>query len=124
MSDTDQAWKEWKKRFRDHVEAGCGWKRLAENMNMTPGGVRHYLNSTREVRLTKFFALCKAAKADPAVILFGQPVLNEDMRRAISDMIYNSMAKGITLPLLPAPRQEQKSKAPVETKKASAKLTS
>ena len=38
-------------------------------MDMTEGGIRHWRNGTRDIKLDEFLRLCKAAQADPLVIL-------------------------------------------------------
>lgn len=64
------------------------WAKIAAALDMTEGGIRHWRNGTREIKLSEFLALCKAAGADPAVMMHGGAAEGgaelEDARRADS----------------------------------------
>jgi transcriptional regulator with XRE-family HTH domain len=67
-------------RMREHMdERGLTQETLGEALGklvnedgsaVTQGTIGHWLNKRREITLPNFFALCKAAGADPMMILF------------------------------------------------------
>lgn len=85
------AWKLWGRRLRVHLsERGENLGKLAERMIDPDSGrvraestLRSWTNRNREINLSEFFELCKQAKADPAQILFGQPIMSEEVRKQI-----------------------------------------
>lgn len=63
----------WATALDAHVKASktVTWAKIAGGMDMTEGGIRHWRNGTREIKLTEFLSLCRHAGADPATILHG-----------------------------------------------------
>lgn len=61
----------WAPTLEDFVKDSktVTWAKIAAKMDMTEGGVRHWRNGTREIKLSEFIALCKAAGVTPEQIL-------------------------------------------------------
>lgn len=84
----DDAWTDWPIRYRNHVkEKGVRWATIAERMDTTEAGIRHWLNGTRQINLTDFFNLCDAADADPAIVLFGPGKLSDAQRKRLGAVV-------------------------------------
>lgn len=79
-----ETWTGWAQRFRQHCSRhGLKLKDVADRLGKAESTVRSWTNGTREVNLTEFFALCAAAQADPATVLFGHVVLTERQRELV-----------------------------------------
>lgn len=64
---------DWKTRLQIHMEAqSLTQTALAARMGVTQGGLGHWLSGRREINLSDFMRLCKAAGANPQIILFGE----------------------------------------------------
>lgn len=80
-------WLDWGRRFRIHCrEHGIRMAALAETLGRTEAGLRHWTNGTREINLSEFFKLCKAASADPSAILFGRLLMSEEQRKHLGEL--------------------------------------
>lgn len=78
---------EWAFRFEAmRKERGLDTKDLAAKMNITPPGLRHWLNGHRQITLQQFLDLCKAAKFDPVAVLFGAGYITEEIRERVSGL--------------------------------------
>lgn len=85
---SDTAWLDWRSRFKAHVKRSkIGWESVASKLNLTTGAVRHRLNTTRNVKLDAFFRMCAAANADPAMILFGRPLMTEEKSKELHEFV-------------------------------------
>lgn len=63
----------WQDRLLIHMEANnLSQTALAARIGVTQGGLGHWLSGRREINLSDFMRLCKAAGANPQVILFGE----------------------------------------------------
>lgn len=80
-------WAGWGQRLRAHVkEKRIPWEKVAARVGesgVAISTVRSWLNGTRDINLVDFFALCKAAEADPAAILFGVSSLTPEQRQLL-----------------------------------------
>jgi transcriptional regulator with XRE-family HTH domain len=81
----------WALRVRSHIRAHRGQPgfqrdQIAAGVGVSPAQVGHWLNGRRDIFLSEFLALCNHLKVDPAVMLFGGPVVSEaaqdDIRKA------------------------------------------
>ena len=60
----------WALALDEHLKAAKKtWAEIAEAMNMSESGIRHWRNGTREIKLAEFVDLCRAARADPVAVL-------------------------------------------------------
>jgi len=108
MEKIQNGWRHWGHRLRLHVrESRRTWGKLAEQLEVTEGTLRHWCNGTREINLTTFFSLCEKAEADPHLILFGQPYLNEESARQMGSQLTAMLAHDASL----NPRYYEHSKA-------------
>lgn len=85
-------WKTWHARLKTmvgrtvQVELAAAVEetvRLNErrpDYHVSRGQVGHWLNGKRDPRLFEFFALCQVVGADPGEVLFGQRVLQNNLR--------------------------------------------
>lgn len=81
MKLTNDIWKSWGRRFKNAIrENGGSVVKCAEALEMSESGVRHWLNGTREINLNDFFRLCAAGGVDPCLVLFGAPLMNQELR--------------------------------------------
>lgn len=84
MPATNDSWKAWGKRLRVHLkESDSSLAKLAEKMDLSEPTLRSWTNGNREINLSDFFLACRHAKADPAQILFGQPLMSDDVKKKI-----------------------------------------
>lgn len=75
-------WKKWGKRLREHIrEKNMNLAKLAEKLELSEATLRSWTNSTRKINLEDFFLLCRTADLDPAVILFGMPIMSQEQRQ-------------------------------------------
>lgn len=77
----------WGKRFREFLQdkgKSLAWvaqrmpSKTKEGESLNESTLRSWTNGTRKINLVDFFAICEIAEADPAVILFGKPIMSED----------------------------------------------
>lgn len=69
-----ESWVDWPKRLRAHVkDKRLRWGKVADQLGITEGALRHWLNGRNQVNLIDFFTLCGIVGADPRAILFGEP---------------------------------------------------
>lgn len=67
------SWESWGDRLKKHMkEAGVTQETAAEALGVSQGTIAHWLKGRREINLSDFFRLARAAKADPAALLFGE----------------------------------------------------
>lgn len=90
MKQNVDSWKYWGRRLRVHLkENGENLAKLAERMvdddgkQMAESSLRSWTNGTRKVNLEDFFELCTQAKADPVQILFGRPLMGDQLKSQI-----------------------------------------
>lgn len=78
-------WPMWSQRLTDFLKyrQRRSLPSIADEMGLTVGGVRHWLNGHRQILLIQFFKLCEAARADPQEILFGQTDRMSDRQRSM-----------------------------------------
>lgn len=77
-------WRSWGTRFKKHAYAkNHTLESLAETLGRNASSLRHWTNGNRQINLSEFFELCAAADVDPALILFGAPIIDEDTRARI-----------------------------------------
>jgi transcriptional regulator with XRE-family HTH domain len=83
-------WKQWGPRLREHLKKnGSSLAKLAEKMidengdALAESTLRSWTNGNRKVNLADFFELCKKADADPALILFDQPLMSENLKHGL-----------------------------------------
>jgi transcriptional regulator with XRE-family HTH domain len=63
----------WNERLTAHLsDRGLTHAALAEKMKVSAGTISHWLTKRRAINLDDFIALCRVAKADPQLILFGR----------------------------------------------------
>lgn len=86
-------WKSWGERLKYHLKAsGSSLAKLAERMPnrdgepMAESTLRSWTNGTRRINLEDFFELCRRAEADPAVILFGHPVMTDNLKQQLGHL--------------------------------------
>lgn len=85
----------WGGRLTDHLrENGLSVANLAKKMvnqktglERTPAALRHWMNGHRQVNVQEFIELCLHAGADPAYILFGRPLMIEDVDSKVGDLL-------------------------------------
>lgn len=97
MEQADQAldidgpevsWQAWGARFREAAkEKGKTFPQIGRAMKpaRADSTIRSWTNGTRKINLIEFFELCRAADVDPAVVLFGSPLMTAELRRSLSD---------------------------------------
>lgn len=80
-------WPQWSQRFTDFLKdrQRRSLPSIADEMGLTVGGVRHWLNGHRQILLIQFFKLCEVAQADPQEILFGKTDRMSDRQRQMLD---------------------------------------
>lgn len=97
-------WKGWGPRFRRHCrENHTSLAKIAGLIGRGESTLRSWTNGTREINLSEFFALCAAAKADPAAILFDITNLTPHEREQISAML----GKILEFSTVPGPAPDQ-----------------
>ena len=94
MEKRDDSWKSWGLRLRNHLkEHKSSLAKLADKMLDEDGEpiaestLRSWTNGNRKINLEDFFHACKEAGANPAVILFGRPIMSDAMRKEIGDLV-------------------------------------
>lgn len=94
MVKPKDAWKSWGLRFRNQLkDRGKNLAYVAEKMTdkngdqMSESAVRSWTNGTRKINLEDFFRACEVAELNPAVILFGHPIMSEDEKKRIGALI-------------------------------------
>lgn len=60
---------------------------IAEVMGLAESTLRSWTNGTRDINLKDFFALCDAARIDPAHALFGRIGLTQEQKARLGDMV-------------------------------------
>lgn len=61
----------WGQRFRDLVKAkGFSLGQIAARIEVSESSVRHWTNGIRDINLSDFLRMCRAANLDPATVLF------------------------------------------------------
>lgn len=91
MDKKPHAWLDWGNRFRAQAkEKGRSLAQVAALMispetdeALAESTLRSWTNGTRQINLSDFFWLCDTAEVDPAMVLFGQPMLTEVQREAL-----------------------------------------
>lgn len=80
-------WTLWGRRLKTHLkEKGENLASLAEKMTLSEATLRSWTNGTRRINLVDFMNACRLAKADPAQILFGKPVLSDDLKKQLGEL--------------------------------------
>lgn len=80
-------WKTWGKRLKALAkEKGLNLAALAEKLGLAESTVRSWTNGTHNTTLKDFFLLCAAADLDPALVLFGMPIMNPEQRKKIGEL--------------------------------------
>jgi transcriptional regulator with XRE-family HTH domain len=65
----------WGLRFRQFAKAKeLSLAQIAEKLDLSESAVRHWTNGTRDINLSDFLLLCRAAGLDPATVLFAGKV--------------------------------------------------
>lgn len=78
----------WQARFKAHMKAkGLTQETVAERLGMTQGGVGHWLTTRNEISVANFLRLCRAANADPQVILFGSAPTGSELLDEIKKLV-------------------------------------
>lgn len=78
MTSDDDPWRDWSTRYRAEIrKKHSSLAKVAEKLGMAESTLRSWTNGNREVNLSDFFAMCRAGGVDPAVVLFGRPVMTE-----------------------------------------------
>jgi transcriptional regulator with XRE-family HTH domain len=88
----------WAAALDAHVKASktVTWAKIAARLDMTEGGIRHWRNGTREIKLNEFLALCKAASADPKAILQGRASYIVDIDLQPREEMILDLFRGLT----------------------------
>lgn len=87
----------WGVRLRDHLtENGETLANLAKKMRNPKTGdervdvtLRSWVNGNRQINLSEFIELCLQARADPAFILFGRPLMREDVNDHLNALVHS-----------------------------------
>lgn len=104
MADTSRPWLDWGHRFRVQIkDNGKSLAQVAALMTR-PGAdeplaestLRSWTNGSREINLSDLFWLCETAEVDPAVVLFGQPILTDVQRKALGELTTSLISKDPT----------------------------
>jgi transcriptional regulator with XRE-family HTH domain len=65
----------WGAAFRQHAKGkGLSLGQIAERMNLAESTLRSWTNGQRDINLSDYLKLCRAAGIDPAVVLFAGQV--------------------------------------------------
>lgn len=86
MADSPKPWLDWGNRFRTQIkERNLTLAQVGERMSpqRVESTLRSWTNDTRKVNLLDFFEMCSAAEVDPAIVLFGRPIMTELQRDAL-----------------------------------------
>jgi hypothetical protein len=84
------SWESWGRRLRQHVkDHEIKWEDVASELGVAESTIRSWLNGTREINLSDFVRLCKAAKADASQILFADAPTSETIKK-IQEVINES----------------------------------
>ena len=87
MANNVEAWKFWGRRLRNHLrESDSNLAELAEKMDKVESTLRSWTNGTRQINLSDFFEACQKAGADPAVMLFGHPIMSESLKKQLGNL--------------------------------------
>ena len=77
----------WASRFRELLrEKKTSVAAVARAMGRPPAGVHHWVNGTREILLTQFLDLCRAAKLDPVIVLYGAGYIPAELREQVQGL--------------------------------------
>lgn len=88
MPWNDERWRDWGKRFRVLVkENGETLASVAEALGRSEPALRSWTNGNRQINLSEFFALCAAAKVDPAHVLFGRIGLSTEQKARLGELV-------------------------------------
>lgn len=94
MGDQLEIWATWGTRYREMAKES-GKTPEAVGAAMQPpraeSTIRSWTNGTRQINLTEFFELCRAAELDPAMVLFGGPVMTEELRKSLSETVQKAL---------------------------------
>lgn len=72
------------------------WAKIAAKMDMTEGGIRHWRNGTREIKLTEYLALCRAAGVQPAALLSGDATEAAGSQLSAREEMMLDLFRGLT----------------------------
>lgn len=98
MKPHDDLWKSWPYRLKVHLKKNdLNLAKLAEKMlddegkALAESTLRSWTNGHRSVNLSDFFELCFQAGADPVQILFGRPLMSDDVKNRIGALAHTVM---------------------------------
>lgn len=80
-------WRKWGARFREAVkEQEKKYDDIGATMKppRVESSIRSWTNGTRKINLVEFFELCRAADVDPAMILFGRPLMTVALQESLT----------------------------------------
>jgi transcriptional regulator with XRE-family HTH domain len=87
MSKPDDPWRDWAARYRAEIKRRHkNLAKVAEALDVAESTVRSWTNGTREPNLSDFFAICRAGEVDPAMVLFGRPVMTDAAFKAAHEI--------------------------------------
>lgn len=73
-----ETWEAWGARLRRAYKGKKKRWQLAKHMSVSESQIGHWTNGTRDIGVRDLMRLCEFVGADPAVILFGGPVVPAD----------------------------------------------
>lgn len=86
MNRNNDIWQSWGRRFRNALkEKGTSLGKCAADMGQAESTLRSWTNGTRQINLGDFFRLCYTADLDPCLILFGAPLMSQELRESINE---------------------------------------
>lgn len=107
-------WHGWGERLKTHLEQRDeNLAKLSEKMTnrdgdpMAESTLRSWTNGTRKINLVDFIRLCSAAQADPALILFGRPLVPKGAADHLSALVTSLRAAEPLIPMY-HPENERK----------------
>lgn len=121
----------WGGRLREHLKNnGETLANLAKKMRNPETGdervdvtLRSWLNGNRKINLSEFLELCIQAGADPAFILFGRPLMREDVNDHLNALVH-SLGSADPTAHDAYRKQAKEAKAPTKSKpRSTAKTT-
>lgn len=87
-----EAWKGWGERYRLlRKVTGVPFSEIADGLGCAESSLRSWLNGTRPIRLDHFFQACELANVDPALVLFGHPLVTEEQKKKITDAVAKAL---------------------------------
>lgn len=94
MSEKVHEWSGWGRRFRAQIKekdlslAAVAAKMIPPDSDepLAESTLRSWTNGTRNINLSDVFWLCEVAGVDPAIVLFGRPLMTDAQRRAIGEL--------------------------------------